>query len=492
MTTKLSVRAASMTLRMAAVLAALTVGTAAAQRPVPLPIEGVKPVAGRALMPVGPPPAGVIVTGTPAQARVAWQPTPGVSGYSVLRWKQADPNCCRAQSPVLPASANSWNDPVQWSGTWVYRVTALYPNNAPGFVDVSYQYPEPQIPAGFKAEQTGEGTVTLSWQPVANASYYVLAGPPTNQSMTVNGTSATVPGVPTGNMTWQLGSIYDADGVHRAGSALTSTSLNVVRRSGRYRLWVEQLRVNEQTYDPNSDGHGDEVYVSAYVQMMDRRNGALLQAATVRSAIHGDVFYWPAPARAQFGTASPYGGLKTGDVIPVVGQATAGPGGWPLFVLWEGVLTDGIDEILVWPVLWESEDLPAPFQEWNQIMQRDGPSLLANPAVVAEAATAGLKPVLAPELSLYIRVSGNIVAAVTNSVVSADRPIGMRLDQYKAYLMQRVVLVITREKIEASLASPTFGGLQPGVIPVVLADSPDSSAGLGGSYTVYLRVERIP
>jgi hypothetical protein len=426
----------------------------------------------------GPAPTGVTVTGNPAQAKVAWQPTPGVSGYSVARWKESDPTCCRAQSPALPASATSWDDLVQWTGTWIYRVTALSPNNAQGFADASYLYPEPEIPAGFTAVQTGEGTVALSWQPVPNASYYVVAGPPTNQAMRVNGASATVTGVPEGNQSWQVGSMYDPDGVHRAGSALASTSLNVLRRSGRYRLTVESLRVDQQTGDPDADGHGDEVYVSAYVQTLDRRTG-LVQSATLRSVVHGEgaeYGAWAAPARVARGSASNMGGLKTGDVIPVVGQAQLGGSGWAEFVLWEGLLTDGMDQIIVAPLVWESDDQLPAFEAWRFAVAKAIPNLLSHQAVMTEAAAAGLNPVVG-WVFIYPMPSKNM-----------DRPLQAGWQW---------VVVLDREKIEASLAaSSSFGGREPGVIAVTMTDvsydPDDPQVVLGGRYTLYLRVVRLP
>ncbi len=485
---------------MAAVLVALAVSPMAAQRPVPLPVESGKPVGPRTpmAMVVGAPPVGVTVTGTPAQAQVAWKPTPGVSGYSVLRWKQADPNCCRAQSAVLPASATSWDDLVQWSGTWIYRVTAIYPNNAPGFVDVSYLYPEPQIPAGFKAVQTGEGIVTLSWQPVPNASYYVVGGPPTNQAMRVNGTSTTVTGVQPGKQSWQLGSTYDPDGVHRAGSAFTSTSLDVVRRSGRYRLTVETIRVEKQSFDWDGDGHGDEVYVSAHVQMVNRQNGALGQSATLRSVIHGEgaeYGAWAAPARVARGSATNMGGFKTGDVSPVVGQMQAG--GWPEFVLWEGLLTDGVDQIIVAPMLWESDDQQTAFKQWNFTLAQAIPFILGNPAVVAEAAATGLNPVVGWEFTYPMPWKNMDRPLGISRFEAGERPL-IFLDPVLTLTAARQwVVVLTREKIEATLAATTtFGGREPGVIAITMTDvSYDWNLPqdvIGGSYTLYLRVTRLP
>lgn len=486
--------------------AAATATPTAAATAVPLagqPIPTRTSAAPLATAPVpGPAPTGVTVKGTPAQATVAWQPTPGVSGYSVVRWKQSDLNCCRAQSPVLPASATSWDDLVQWTGTWIYRVAALYPNNAQGFTDVSYLYPEPQIPVGFKAEQTGEGTVALAWQPVPNASYYVVAGPPANQAMRVNGASTTVTGVPEGNQSWQVGSMYDPDGVHRAGSALATTTLNVLRRSGRYRLTVESIRVDRQTGDADADGHGDEVYISAYVQLVDRRNGALGQSATLRSVIHGESAEygaWAAPARVARGSASNMGGLKTADVIPVVGQAQLGGTGWGEFVLWEGLLTDGTDQIVVAPMVWESDNQLPAFNSWSVDVAKAIPPILSSPAVLTEATTLGVNPIRGWEFLYQMPWKG------------MDRPIGISRHRSEARILTFLdpvltlesawqwVVVLNREKIEASLAGiSSFGGREPGVIAVTMTDvsyyvddNPAQDV-LGGRYTLYLRVVKLP
>jgi microsomal dipeptidase-like Zn-dependent dipeptidase len=177
-----------------------------------------------------PAPPGVTVNGTPAVAHVRWQPVAGATGYSVSRWKQTDPDCCRAQSGMLPASATAWDDLIQSGGTWVYLVTASYANGTQLSTTVDYVYAEPQIPAGFTARQTGPGTVVLSWQAVPGASYYTLGGPPTQVSANVSGTTATITGVPSGRQTWNLATVYDPDGVHRAGSKFTQASTDVAIR----------------------------------------------------------------------------------------------------------------------------------------------------------------------------------------------------------------------------------------------------------------------
>src|SRR5262245_54418390 len=91
-------------------------------------------------LPSGAPPAGVTVTGTPAKAHVSWLPAANASAYYVERWNQADPNCCRAASGQLPADTTGWDDLLQSSGTWVYRVGVKYANRRVGSLDVTYKY----------------------------------------------------------------------------------------------------------------------------------------------------------------------------------------------------------------------------------------------------------------------------------------------------------------------------------------------------------------
>jgi hypothetical protein len=166
---------------------AQTAGPVAAQQSIPVPIAAGNP---RSAPPVGPPPAGVTVTGTPALARVTWGFV-GASSYSVERWMQNDPSCCRASSPQLGARETGWDDPLPLSGTYVYRVTASYADGRQGFVDVTYLRPEPTNPAiltgirqrVFWQQQQGltpgywQVIVRVDWSEVPGAAYYVLWGP---------------------------------------------------------------------------------------------------------------------------------------------------------------------------------------------------------------------------------------------------------------------------------------------------------------------------
>jgi hypothetical protein len=144
------------------------------EQPVSAPRTSVAPTA--PVLP-GPAPSGIQITGTPAEAVVTWwapYSSPAPTGYVVERWKDSDPACCRATSPTL--TAGEWRDPMMFSGKWRYQVTAIYADGRRGSAFNYYDYPEPVVPTGLKAEQVGKDGVTLTWQAVKGASYYAVAG----------------------------------------------------------------------------------------------------------------------------------------------------------------------------------------------------------------------------------------------------------------------------------------------------------------------------
>lgn len=74
-----------------------------------------------------------------------------------------------------------------------------------------------------------------------------------------------------------------------------------------------------------------------------------------------------------------------------------------------------------------------------------------------------------------------------------DRPLNMRPVGGTIGWLRQPAVVLTREKIESALSSPySLGGNIPvGVIPVAMIDYPDDHLGVRGSYTMYLRVQRV-
>ena len=479
--------------------------------PAPVPLAG-QPQGTRATPVAGPPaPVPFFTNATPGSLSIGWPMLASADKYVLTRTQPNTPAktivLLASQFPQLLGSPYwmAWHVDSGLVPATVadYSVRALFSDGRESSANVQYTMPPPVNPRDLVASQTGIDRVHLQWTREDNgASYLMVFGPGSAQNgVKVSGGADhyDVTGVPVGSQEWAVASYYEPGPVttraadfSRVRLAVTGTTgspgPNVDPHSGRYRISVETIRVDQQTIDPNADGHGDEVYVSAYVHTLDRRTGILLQAATVRSAIHGDALHWPAPARVARGSASNMGGLKTGDVTPVVGQMVQG--GWPEFVLWEGVLTDGIDEVLVAPALWESDDKMDVFQTWSRIFPTSIPGILASPAVVAAAAAPGLNPVDARASHSFLYYD----FWISNLALSLDRPVGLKWLSGSSHLaMPQWVVAFTREKIEASLASATtFGNLQPGVVAIVMTDFTHPSYGLIGSYTLYLRVGRLP
>lgn len=224
------------TLATAGMLALLTGSVASAQitrtgTPLGTPIAAPtrETLSGSTLTPMtasaGPPPTGLTVTASGIlTGQVGWQPVADAASYSVTRWLQSDPNCCRASSPSL--SGTSWNDAgLQWPGTYVYRVYVNYTDGRQGYADVSFTRPTPQDPTGFGAKVLGPGGVTLSWAPVPGVTTYLVGGPGTGQyGSEVAGTSVTLDGVPPGRQQWTVASKYSPGGLLTEGKLWPTTS----------------------------------------------------------------------------------------------------------------------------------------------------------------------------------------------------------------------------------------------------------------------------
>lgn len=509
------------------------------RQPVPQPAPATPTTPpGATLTPVAPPgtgpgPYGVSVTGNPAEARATWQIAPGASGYTVTRWSQSNPACCRAQSPVLPGNTTSWNDLVQWTGNWVFRVTAIYPPDAAnpsgrqGFTDYVYTYPDPKPPTRFQAIQQPDGTVRLSWQQVPNASGYIVAGPPTNVAYRVTGGSTTISGLTPGTHTWQLWTQYDApSGAASSAASSKVTASFTVPATGRYRIVVQSIQATQTTGDgqnvgqvlstlmTKNDGVGDEIYVTSWAQTLERGGyHQVIQTFPIQaSAVHGDVSAWPQDQRVRAGSASGNGGINPGDVIsPVFGVPAKGAQGFPIFVLWDGWLSDGVEDLIVHPVLWDADQPDADGSRWVGGCPNN-PYCFSNPPTNwANSLDHGQSGRNLP--AVRAAVQGTQIAVVQGDVVwiesdpyirhlelqQHDRPIGLENDGNgpanfgTTGRLRDLQVILSREKIEAALASGNTTVVlrmwdhwaMPGAAPTYNNQS-------GGDYTMVLRIERAP
>jgi hypothetical protein len=179
------------------------------------------PNAGATIAPIkqGPPPAGVTVTGTPAKAFVAWQPAANAVSYSVVRWLKSDTRCCRNEASGL--TTTSWTDEngmLQWSGVYVFAVSASYSDGSAGTTTIEWTRPEPVNPATFTAAQAGDGIVQLAWAAVPDASYYLLWGPGLADGTKSAATTHTVSNVPLGTHDYVVAAYFEPGPVSTVSS----------------------------------------------------------------------------------------------------------------------------------------------------------------------------------------------------------------------------------------------------------------------------------
>ena len=467
--------------------------------------------------PAGPAPSFVDVVGSPAEAVVTWSApatynNPAPVEYIVDRTLQSNPALGHAQSPSL--SAREWHDTQVYSGTWIYRVTAIYADGRRGIAGALYTYVEPSALQNVLAEQVGRDSVSISWTPAVGASYYNITGPPAMSTVRADSAHVKLPGIQLGPQTWQVSAMYTGKGTNpsvRSGPAV-SASVEMVRR--RYRLIAEALRVTTETADQqfSADGKYDEVFITALAERINRQSGARIDISPTQvSALHGDISNWPPPQRVKAGSASGWGGIQHGDVIaPIWSSPTPNaPMGTPTFVLWEGELIGGKQDLLLHPMVIEADqpdydktrEIPPSYAvcnglpcSWGRYFTGSGGGGYAHPP--AKAAMS------APQISvfdgdqMFLTGSGYFVHLENQD---RDRPIGLTVEDRAepnvglVGMWRDKVVALSREKIEAALASGQ------NKIEVRFWDHwnktgvPLSTVNyLNGDYTLVIRMERAP
>jgi hypothetical protein len=363
----------------------------------------------------------------------------------------------------------------------------------------------PVDPANFRATQSADGTVVLSWDAVPGAGSYLVGGPGTNVGVMVQGTSHTVTGIPAGPQTWTVATVYSPGGILTSADKWSKATATVVNRSGRYRIVATGFRIQRPTFDDRVNGNGDEVYASAAVTTIDRQNDSVLQRVVVRSSTYGDVSRDARRIRA--GSFSASGGLWNGDVVPAGSDPRAlstapSPTAFPL-TLWEGTLRDGVDAVVINPVLWEEDGQIEYYNEWadpNSSTRRQAARAAAQNAAIKERASKGD---LTPFRGMLVFICSSASDLIPDCKPGNDRPIGINRevcvgDTFASNLLAwcDLTVVVTREGIEKALSAAfSTGGAPAGtiVVPLVEPSGVDLvKGGLDGSYELYLRVERLP
>jgi hypothetical protein len=445
-----------------------------------------------------PPVGAAIKPWNPSLHQVTWS-TDGVHGYTYWQVYKLDP-----ASP----SGRLVRDRLQYREFWdssfvapnstTYRIVGYSTDGTWGSADVLYPNPpQPAPPAPFSGIQVSTGAVKVSWQTLPGALRYRLFGatlPAVGLPVGSAGVSNlpgtyVVTGLPLGAQTFSIAAEYLA-GV--SPTARASTVVDVRPTSGNYRVLLKvAVATHESVDDPLSfDGRGDEFYAAAYWATFPFVWGAPSNAGVVQTRVYGDIHQ--APARIQAGTASPWGGIRSGNVIPDGSAPVLQPGiatytdRLPLLV-WQGVLQDSGQILVVNPVLWESDNNATgnfPYW-WGWWSTPNGSGILQNKAYSAKRSV----PIVGDWLG---RMEDNIPIQPPMTVSHGmDRPLGIGgLDlgwgstpTPNANSLTPSGLILTRERIEQALGVNRA---------LLLAWRFHDRPSLDGDYMLYIQIERMP
>lgn len=465
--------------------------TAPSAAPAAPPVAAVPPVAAAV-----PPPSAT--TNSPPAA-TAPGPTASIAPAPQVDTTSPSPSTGRQQPSGTGIAVGGGT--VTGTNTPFGTLTAA-PGGAPSATGVTPD--TARDPANFAARQTADGTVLLTWDAVQGAGSYLVGGPGLNVGVPVSGTSYTVAALPPGAHTWTVATMYNPGGILTTADKWSRAAATIVNRSGRYRVMLTGFRVHRATFDERVNGNGDEVYASAAITTLDRTTDAVLQARTVmRSATYGDV--GRDPQRIRAGSFTPTGGLWATDVVPGGDpRAASGPPSptrFPL-ALWEGTLRDGVEAVVINPVLWEEDGQPTYYNEWadpNLGLRRQAGRAAAQANAIKDRAT---RADLTPFRGSLILICSSASDLIPDCSPGNDRPVGISRqgctgDTFASNLLAwcELTVVLTREGIENALASPQVGGAPSGTIAIPLVEPSGVDpvkGGLDGSYEMYLRVERVP
>jgi hypothetical protein len=347
----------------------------------------------------------------------------------------------------------------------------------------------PVNPATFTAVQSAPGQVTLTWAPVAGVAYYALFGPglPPGGVKVTGATTYMATAVPVGTHQWAVGSYYEPGPVSTAALAFPRATASVTgppRTNDHYRVVATKFSVTSPTEEGGLiplDGVGDEVFGLFGMLRFDRATNAVLDTDLRRTAVIGD----QSKGYLRGGSKGAVGGFAAGDSHPsstfTIGAGTeSGVSGFP-FVIWDGILTDAKDALVILPTLWEVDGDDVMTDQWfvsemsraSTIWADTGIQAAVQGKVIGSAAGGAGGEVMAdrrigltaaPWVTAGSGVKRNAADNFFTNLaefgfvgpVTRDRPIGLA---YRAVLpalppmlvLPRRAIVLTRETLEASL-----------------------------------------
>ncbi len=455
----------------------------------------------------GPPPIGLTVAGTQTAATLTWTPPAGVTGFDVWR---AVANQYPTKLTATPVTTAGFVDQsgFGYGLSYSYRVVSHFASGPSGSATVSFQPPPPVNPAWVKANtQNGQGSkdVAVSWAAVPGATRYHVFGPSEAmfRDVAAPATSVVVTGAQAGTYSMAVAAVFGSNEMRTPADAWARASVTVPA-SGRYRIILNGAQVISPTRDDplSRDGKGDEVMFLNVVEVFDRTRSApnrksrtIVPAPKTQWVVYGDV--GADRNRVQAGTLSGSGGLGQGDWVPMgvnVFTPYAPPAavGLPM-LLWEGVLTDGEEALLVHPAVIEEEGATNDAEAFHSSTLCSTNLLFDMPETTKELQSPGIgAPIVVPIRSAKAQCQRSLEftfrddATIASGVAQGARPVGLLagVNDPNAYISADAYVVLTREKIEAALGGQPW--------KVVRADRVDQFRGGNGHYAVYLLIERVP
>ena len=347
----------------------------------------------------------------------------------------------------------------------------------------------PVNPATFTAVQTVPGQVRLTWAPVAGATYYVLFGPgvPAGGAKVTGATTYMATALPPGTHQWAVGSYYEPGPVSTAASAFPRATASVTgppRTNDHYRVVATRFSVTSPTEEGGLiplDGVGDEVFGLFGMLHFDRATNVVLNTDLRRTAVIGD----QGKGYLRGGSKGAAGGFGAGDSFPsstfTIGAGTESwVSGFP-FVIWDGVLTDAKDALVILPTMWEADGDDVMTDQWFVSEMGRASTIWADSGIQAavqgrvigtSAGGAGGEVITDRRIGLTAPswVPGgsgikrntadnfftNLAEFAFVGPMTRDRPIGIAYRTVSPVLPPMMVLprraiVLTREALEASL-----------------------------------------
>ena len=463
-----------------------------------------------------------------------------------------DPNLPITVKPAGPGEATTATPTTATTGIAPTATDGISKASAAGTTAMT-------APANFGGVAIGAGKVQLVWSPVPGAVAYQVyyttptyATPVSVNLQPITDTTLTTRELNEGSVTLTVVANFGATPQDNGpwGPKSAPVALTVPRYMGKYQVAVLGFKVNNETFDNpvETDGKRDEVYVTADVQQFDSLDAPVGTPKSLRTFTYGDVnntawqnsqneFY-----RIKAGTASPLGGLKTGDGYPngVDPWRRTTPNVYdrllPLLV-WQGELIEDINSVAIAPAIMESDDKPGT-PVLSQFVASFGMGLAPRLPTVREVMIAGRRllvsvakrtptpPVARPNefaaalagvaqalsnaatpnaMTAFGKVQAirtamqNADAAYTayvqtligSALIAAntkDRPVGSSVGSDGATRFDPWLLNLTYTTAEDIIAGRGTYALQPGIVAVPYKDA---FAGGIGNYTLYLEVKRF-